>query len=193
MAALVGGVISAAGTYLGIRWRIRHELEATYDEGLRTLRLGSYGTLWALTADLAAFAPDRAPTVTKLKKLSAELTGWYYDTGGLYLSEDTRNACVALQRALWAVTTSERSLRGGRIDDATFESLRKIASGLRTEMTYDVGTRRPFPFQPKAQETEEALAADPRQLPADAPSPEERIFELWSARPKRGSTGRPDS
>jgi hypothetical protein len=183
VAALVGGVISAAGTYLGIHWKVRKDLEAKYDESLRNLRMAAYGELWALTSDLAAFAPDRTPTRSKLTALSEKLTAWYFETGGLYLSEETRDACVALQRALLAVTSSDRwaSPRGGKVDVNTFDHLREIASRLRTRMTYDVGTRRPFSFE--EQSSDPAVEpADPRLPPADATADERWIFEHWAKR-----------
>lgn len=183
VSGLVGLLVSAVGTYLGVHWKVRKDLEAKYDESLRTLRLDAYCELWRKTKPLAAFRDGR-PTRDELAQVSESMMDWYFDQGGLYLSTETRAACVALQRAIRAVRTSERwsAEAGETIDAETFDHLRVIASTLRTRMTYDVGTRRPFSQQDKQHLTPDSPPADPNALAADATADERWIVQRWTGR-----------
>jgi hypothetical protein len=184
ISGLIGLVVSAVGTYLGIHWKIRKDLEAKYDESLRSLRLDAYRELWSLTKPLAAFARLGNPLREELETLSLALKDWYFDKGGLYLSEETRDACIALQRTLSAVSASDRWADPNleRLDDATFDRLREIASRLRTRMTYDVGTRRPFSLEQKRETSDDWQPSQPEALPRDATADEIWIFRRWSGR-----------
>jgi hypothetical protein len=183
VSGLIGLVVSAIGTYLGIHWKIRKDLEAKYDDSLRGLRLEAYRELWQVTKPLAAFARVDNPSRDDLEALSVALRDWYFDKGGLYLSEETRDACIALQRAVRVVVASDRweDPSVERVDDTTFDHLREIASRLRSRMTYDVGTRRPFSLEEKREGTDDWQAAKPTNLPTDATPDERWIFQRWSA------------
>jgi hypothetical protein len=69
VSALIGVVVSAIGTYLGVHWKVRKDLEAKYDESLGNLRLEAYRDLWTLTKPLAAFARGGNPTRDELARL----------------------------------------------------------------------------------------------------------------------------
>ncbi len=181
VSGLIGLVVSALGTYLGIHWKIRKELESKYDDSLRDLRLEAYRDLWRLTKPLAAFARVSNPSRTELDELTVVLRDWYFDKGGLYLSEETRDACISLQRALRAVNASDRWDGAGSasVDDDTFDRLRAIASRVRTRMTYDVGTRRPFSLEEKPETSDDWQASQPWALPEKASADERWIYERW--------------
>jgi hypothetical protein len=131
-----------------------------------------------LTKPLALFARRTYPTQSELETLAASLRDWYFDLGGLYMSEGARDACFRLQRALRALASSSR-WRDEQLqenDPETFDSLRRIGSRLRTMLTLGVGTRNPFTFDSKAQATDAA-----------GPSPDEpddtdegAILRAWS-------------
>lgn len=173
--AVIGLVGSATGAiwaaYVGTRRRVLAELEGRYDADLRGLRLGVYPKLWAALEPFAKYArdPPGRPTRDEVERLAARLRGWYFQDGGIYLSAEAREAYFHLQDALTAVVTSERWAAGGgpsdEIDAGTFESLRKLASWLRTALTYDVGTRRRFSLAPTWQE--EDAEANRRAVEAD--------------------------
>jgi hypothetical protein len=162
---LVTAVVSVAGTYLATRWKVRRDLEARYDANLRDLRLKVYKKLWASTGLLAAFARPGYPTHAQLDELTNQLRAWYFDEGGLYLSTRTRDAYFRLQRALRTLINSDRwkDERLTELDPQSFEHLREIGSRLRSQMTYDVGTRQPFSLSRKGSKS------DPSGPPADDP------------------------
>lgn len=167
VAGVLVAIIGAAATYLGIRRRVMTELESRYDAELRALRLATYTTLWAAMEPLARYArePSGFPTRSALGTMSKTFRHWYFTDGGLYLATETREAYFEFQSALAAVVTSDRwnELETKQIDEPTFEALREIASRLRTTLTYDVGTRRPFSLAPRIGEGRSARAAATRR------------------------------
>jgi hypothetical protein len=189
LAAGLSGVAGLLASYFGIRWQIRKDLEAKYDASLRELRLKAYGPLWSLTKPLALFARGTYPTQKQLEALAVSLRDWYFDSGGLYMSEGARDAYFRLQRALRALASSNRwrDDRLHEIDPDTFEYLRRIGSRLRTMLTLDVGTRNPFAFDSKAQATD--AAGPSRDEPDD--TDEGPILRAWSRQSENHGTASP--
>jgi hypothetical protein len=164
---LVGSATAATiAAYAGTRHRIRAELESKYDAALRDLRLGVYPDLWHALEPLAKYSRDPPGLLGRdeITGLSVALRKWYFEKGGLYLSAETREAYFDLQDGLTVVVGSPRwtAAEGEEVDEYTFEALRRLGSWLRTSLTYDVGTRRPFSLAPERQDQD--TAADKRRL-----------------------------
>jgi hypothetical protein len=159
---LVGSAIVAGiGAYAGTRHRIRAELEAEYDSDLRKSRIAVYQSLWSALEPLAKYSREEPgyPTHDQLRSLSAALRKWYFETGGIYLSAESRQAYFDVQEGLAVVVGSERwaDVKGSKqVDADTFEALRQLGSWLRTTLTYDVGTRRRFSLAPDWQPQDKA-------------------------------------
>ena len=77
-----------------------------------------------------------------LQKLTASLRQWYFEKGGLFLSEKSRDSYFALQDAIKKVLDVKGQSGGATVDEETYENLRKSGSELRTALTRDVGTRK---------------------------------------------------
>jgi hypothetical protein len=136
--ALLGFLLGAAGSYLGLYWKVKKELEAQYDKELRAERLKAYAALWKLLQPIAKYSRPGPVTASSLQKLSADLQQWYFEIGGLFMSERTRDAYFALQDEL--TTPAEHLDR--ELSHAEFENIRETGSRLRTATTVDVGSRK---------------------------------------------------
>ncbi len=134
-------VIGGASTYLGLYWKVRKELEAEYDKDLRASRLRVYSTLWSKLELLAKYSRPQPVNAESLDLLSAKLRQWYFEDGGIYMSQTTRDAYFSLQDELQHVLPSDKGT-DRRLSAEDFERLRRAGSALRTAMTVDVGTRR---------------------------------------------------
>ena len=181
-AGLVGAILS----YIGFQQQIKRNLEAKYDSSLRQLRLEAYRKLWADLKVLALFGRAGYPGKDQLDELAEILKTWYFDEGGLYMSEKTRDGYFRLQRALRTLRESRHWQEAGlsELDPDTFEHLRRIGSRLRTFLTLDVGTRNPFSFDVKAAQED---AAGPSV--GDLADPDEgRIAREWPAADGRASS-----
>jgi len=174
----LAGVIGLGVSYVGFQQRIKKDLEAKYDASLRGLRLDVYKRLWSLLKTLALFGRAGYPNQAQLEAFAESLRDWYFDEGGLYMSENTRDAYFRLQRALRALHGSSRWHSAGlsALDADSFEHLRRIGSRLRTLLTLDVGTRNPFAFDSNAAQED---AAGPSE--DDRTDPDEGwILQRWA-------------
>ena len=92
----LAALVAAGATFITTRWQLRRQFEFEYDRQLRERRLTAYEEVWRLLQVLSLY--DRDPiTVEEAWSLSAKLTRWYYQTGGLVLSTPARNAYFPLQ------------------------------------------------------------------------------------------------
>jgi hypothetical protein len=130
--ALIGLVTGAVAT----AYKSRKDLEVQYDIKLREERIAAYKELWKELARLAYYAPEKPLTRGVARELSEALRAWYFETGGLLMSVETREPYFDLQRALKAVTESDAEL-----STPTADALKQLGSRLRTATTDDVATR----------------------------------------------------
>lgn len=140
--ALLGFLVGAASSYLGLYWKVKKELEAQYDKELRAERLKAYAALWKLLQPIAKYSRPDPVTASSLQELSVYLQRWYFETGGLFMSERTRDAYFALQDELLEKTTTAREHLDQELSNADFETIRTTGSRLRTATTVDVGSRK---------------------------------------------------
>ena len=137
---IVSALIGAVTGILTTSWKTRKDLESAYDIELRKQRIEAYRALWELLQPLAFYSPPGPLTYEGVEDLSKKLRGWYFETGGLFLSERTREPYFDLQRALTGllvrVTNGEAA-----VDDQIVEIIKALASRLRTSTTQDIETR----------------------------------------------------
>src|SRR4051794_3392604 len=143
-AVLLAGLTFVLG--IATNWATtRRTLALQYDTELRRERLEVYADLWSRLEVLNKYgrASSRLSR-TDAETLVDDLKRWYFQVGGLFLSEPTREDYFALQDALQhALATSRRDSAGlAAADDAAFEFVRVRSSRLRTSLTRDVGTRK---------------------------------------------------
>jgi hypothetical protein len=117
----------------------RLALTQAIDTDLRNRRLDVYAELWKLTGALPQY-PRRAPlTADDLLAFGERMRDWYFDTGGLYLSPDARDAYFAVQKAVGEILDTGAA---GPLDDAAYDRVRERCSKLRTELAEDLLSRR---------------------------------------------------
>lgn len=132
----VAGVIVAAITgllsYRSARWNLRRDLEVD----LRRQRLEALKALWALSEPLAKYGrtgPAAAVTPASIEKLSGDLRHWYFAQGGMFLTDESRDAYFNFQDALQEVI-QEASDKDRELDEVTRERIREPGSTLRTSL-----------------------------------------------------------
>jgi len=119
----------------------RQRLEVEYDIQLRNHRIEAYQALWKILEPLAYYVPPSAVTHVVATDLSKALRTWYFEVGGLFLSEASRDAYFDLQKGLGGVIKEPPAAGDLPIGTPRFERLRALASRLRTASTQDVATR----------------------------------------------------
>jgi uncharacterized membrane-anchored protein YhcB (DUF1043 family) len=98
---LVGGIVGAFVTY----WVARRTRAAALDQATHEKRLDTYPQLIKATAPLAVYFPASSQAATTLdpahcRAIGSEMSKWYFETGGLLLSAEARDAYFRLARAL---------------------------------------------------------------------------------------------
>jgi hypothetical protein len=145
MSELVTTVLGAGlGLFTGAVLAViasRKRLEVEYDIALRKDRIEAYQALWKILEPLAYYSPQSAVTYAVARDLSKALRSWYFEVGGLFLSEETREAYFDLQKALGGAIKEPLDVEDVSLGPQRFERLRAIASKLRTTSTQDVATR----------------------------------------------------
>lgn len=135
---LISGLIAAVLGYLAISRKIEKEKEATVDLHLRKLRIEAYRELWKVMLPLSISQREKDNPILNAKELSEALAKWYFETGGIYLSDVSQSAYRILQHTLQKVIDCNAEsdhyseLVGQAIQDA---------SDLRTCTARDIGSR----------------------------------------------------
>jgi hypothetical protein len=140
---IVSGVILA---YLGAILKFQKDLEAEYDKDLRNRRIEVYKELWKHLQLLARYDRPKPLTPKNLEELSVEMRRWYFEIGGLYLSEETRKTYFDLKQAIQRLTETAKYSADEVLDQPDSKFILQKASLLRASLTHDVGTRKSSPI-----------------------------------------------
>lgn len=139
--ASIGAILVAAvGAVIGAAVNSR----AKIDEGLREQRLQVYPQLWAHTSIVSRW-PRTGATWLDLAAVHGMLRQWYYGTGGLFMSERSRDLYGDAQILMgWLVAGREDSAE--QMTGREYEYMMYRCSALRTALTQDLETRSSRPM-----------------------------------------------
>jgi hypothetical protein len=90
---------------------------------------------------LAKYARPRPVTPERLRTLAEDLRTWYFEVGGLFLTDNSRNAYFALQDAI-VTELAKKHPENRELVGAVFEEIRQKGSNLRTNLSTDLRSRR---------------------------------------------------
>jgi hypothetical protein len=145
ISALIGAVVS----YLGALLKNFMDIRSKVDESLRESRIPVYKELWVQTSLLPKRPRSEKVTYEVLARFSVDLTDWYFNQGGIFMSKRAFAAYGDLQNTIHRVLPKDRVLpKGGegRVSDLHYDEVRGMCSKLRTELTNDLLSRRGAPF-----------------------------------------------
>jgi hypothetical protein len=129
---LTAGILALVNSWISARVGV--------DETLRRQRLELYPPLWSATAAVPRW-PRVEITRTALEDLHRTLRSWYFNQGGLFLSDSARARYGDVQEliaALLAPGGDPADVLGSR----RYEDLMETISALRTALAADLDTRR---------------------------------------------------
>jgi hypothetical protein len=155
--ALLGTIAGAVSTAMATRLQMRRELEFAYDRQLRAERLDRYVELHRATAAFPRYWPDENPTRKRFSEVLEELNHWYFAGGGLFLTDEAREAYIELLNAIPDIRAAGHEEE--TISDKEVDTLWRRGQRLRRQLTADIGSaQRP------------TVAAAPRAPSAPPPS-----------------------
>jgi len=141
-AASAMGVAALTGlvSYRITRWNIRKEFEIE----LRKQRLDAFKKLWAISQPLALYGRKEPVTRAVISRLAQDLRQWYFEEGGMFLSDASRDKYMALQESLQKAIRSpgggaEPVAEPDALDAKTFEGVRQKGSELRSALRESFG------------------------------------------------------
>lgn len=142
-AGLVSGLASAALTYFSTRAKIRLDLSAEYDKKLQETRLDAYLKLWAMLEPLARFGREKPITHAVLFDVSNQTRTWYFHTGGIYLTQASRDPYFYWKELMQPFLDSPKYSANPdtRIEDEELKPVIAASSALRTSLSNDIGTK----------------------------------------------------
>jgi hypothetical protein len=137
---LVSAAIGVVAGAVATAYKSRKDLEAQYDIKLREERIEAYKVLWKVLEPLAYYSPEKPLTYKLAHDVSGDLRKWYYETGGLLISERTREPYFDLQRALAEIRRADAKPEDA-LEEPAIDAVKQLGSRLRTSTTDDVATR----------------------------------------------------
>jgi len=144
MEASAGGslgvaIITAIGAFIGAL--ISHFLteRRSLDLAIYKRREEAYKELWKHTAHIPKWPPREDLKFPELRAFSEELRHWYFEIGGVYLSDSARRAYGNLQEAL---NSPGLAAKAAPLKGPDYSALQDLCSKLRTELTHDLLSRK---------------------------------------------------
>lgn len=115
---------------------------SSLDTALRERRIPVYAELWERTGLLPMWPRNTDLSFEDLQGFTRDLRDWYYQRGGMFLSENAREAFFEVQKAVHAVLDKQAA---GPVSGEDYGTIRERCSRLRTELTEDLLSRRAPP------------------------------------------------
>jgi hypothetical protein len=138
--AMLGAVVGGVTTWLAARWQLRKELQYGYDKDLRTERVSAYRELWKVSELLPRYHPAGNPTGADLEDAIEQFHRWFFDTGGLFLSDQARSAYFGVMDELRRIANRRGATE---IDSHDVKTLLHLGEELRAQLAFDVGAGQP--------------------------------------------------
>jgi len=105
MGVLIGGLLGFLTTYVTAVYKFRKELEAEWDKEIRKQRMRTYPQLMRCLDVLARYDRPLPLNAETLANLSVSMRKWFFEVGGILLSDGTRKSYFDLKEGL-SVTVS---------------------------------------------------------------------------------------
>jgi hypothetical protein len=138
LGGLIGSIAGGGLTWLTTRWTLRRELEHSYDKELRSERVTAYKQLWQATGALPRYQWPGKTTRSELRDLMARFHSWYFEVGGLFFSQQTKDAYFDMMNAL--DTAAGRQIGDDtEIEDDAYANLFSVGEKLRLHLAADIG------------------------------------------------------
>lgn len=111
------------------------------DSEIRKLRTAAYLELWKLLKALARYDLPQPLSVVVLNDLTVAMRNWYFDSGGLFLSENSREPYFELKELIRQMIGQPRQQVDAALSNDEVGQIMAAASKLRASLARDLGTR----------------------------------------------------
>jgi hypothetical protein len=138
------GLVSAIITHFSTRAKVRLDLAAEYDKNLQETRLETYKELWGMLEPLAKYGRVEAVTYAALRSISDKSRTWYFQKGGIYLTERSRKPYFKWKEVMQSVLDIPDLAKqpDAVLASEQLDPILAAGSALRTALSDDIGTKR---------------------------------------------------
>ena len=143
IAGLFGLITGIIVTYLAAILKYRKEIEIDFDRELREKREDVYSELMKILAYFARYdLPEQINKIT-LEDKSIRLREWFFNQGGLFLSDKSRDPYFDLKKQIGKLLDKPSYGESPSLEDTDeFKKIIATASLLRHNLAKDIGARR---------------------------------------------------
>jgi hypothetical protein len=99
-----------------------------------------YPSVWRRTSVLSRW-PRTDATLANVEKLHTDLRTWYYGTGGLSMSSNSRHRYEELQTLIEVIVSDSEGESDHQISTTDYDALMGSASAFRSSLTEDLQSR----------------------------------------------------
>jgi hypothetical protein len=135
VSAAIGVLVGGSFAYLGARLQVTREDRRFERRRLLELRTDPFSRLWGITSHLRLTPDPAVLDGSALPTLGDSLNNWYFDDGGILLSNTCRDAYFSLLEAL---STAHEQIP---LDPDRYQELYNAATQLRTALATELDTR----------------------------------------------------
>jgi hypothetical protein len=143
---IISFITSVVVAYVTAKYQIEIAAQNKLDESLRETRYEVYKILWKKTGLFSRWPKRSAVTYSELNKLSEAMRSWYYEVGGIYLSEVSRKVYGDAQKEI-TIVLEKKPEKDEKIEPSSkhYNAVMEKLSALRTQLARDVSSRRNAP------------------------------------------------
>lgn len=128
------------GSVAGVMLKNWFDYKLMVYEELWKKRFDAYRQVFQISSALPLYPEPARLTHEELKEVSEKMRNWYFEGGGLLLSNITRDIYFDVQKSI--KTVLKASAPGKFVSDDEYETVRNNLSALRTEFSNDLMSRR---------------------------------------------------
>jgi hypothetical protein len=137
----IGTILGGLFKYLFDTFKARFDYQNQALNALLKERWDEYQKLWAISGELPKWPRNRQLTISQLHDLSTRMKEWYFGKGGMMLSQESRRQYEFVQDGLMLACQKEADPQKP-VTEADYEQIRLYFSGLRSELTRDLMSRK---------------------------------------------------
>lgn len=133
--AIAGILLGGTFTYIAARLQVRHAANQNQRDRLLGLRTDSFRRLWQATGSIQRRPDPQHLEQLPFGKIVQCLNSWYFNDGGLYLTEACRSSYFTLLDEL------DKAQEAAPLDLVKYQPLYLAASRLRDTLARELETR----------------------------------------------------
>jgi hypothetical protein len=138
ISGLVGAFTGLLAAYVKNRIDYQHEIRSD----LWNKRYNAYTKIWKMTQAIPRWPKNDSLTYQQLVDLSVGFQEWYFNDGGILLSESGREKYGTMQEGITNILNHQKTERSSPVNEPDYNSALASCSQFRTAITSELLSRK---------------------------------------------------